>query len=143
MPNILLGYYMTFAHTLDMTNKYKPVRGARAGHDIKTFASPAAGATQWIKIRRSQSVRHPRALRDPSAASASGYPVGYPTCLESRYQAFIASRNRITLVCPELDLVLTVHATTIIIAFEFSDCGGMVFSANCGMQVDSDTVYNS
>ena len=85
MPNILLGYYMTFAHTLDMTNKYKPVRGARAGHDIKTFASPAAGATQWIIIRRSQSVSHPHALREPPTASASGYPE--LACLESRYQA--------------------------------------------------------
>ena len=40
-----------------------------------------------------------------------------PTCLESRYQAFIAPRNRITLAYLQIRLLLTVHATTIIIAF--------------------------
>ena len=60
---------------------------------------------------------HVLCLGEPSAAPSSGYPVGYPTCLESRYQAFIASSNRITLACLEFDLVLTVYATTIIIAF--------------------------
>ena len=81
------------------------------------FASPAARASQGITIRRSPSVSHPRALREPSTASASGYPVGYPTCLESRYQAFIASRSRIKLFCLKRRLVQSPHATTIIIAF--------------------------
>ena len=80
------------------------------------FASPAARASQEITIRYSTSVSHARALREPSAAPPSRYPVGYLASVESRYQAFIASR-KIRLVCPEFDLVLTVHATTIIIAF--------------------------
>ena len=98
-------------------HKMHLIRSACGRHASKIFAAPAARASQGITIRRSQSVSHPRALREPSAAPSSGDPVGSPTCLESRYQAFVASRNRIKLACKELRLLLTVHATTIIIAF--------------------------
>ena len=94
------------------------IRSACGRHDSKTFASHAARASQGIIPSHSTSVAYPRAPREPSAAPSSGYPVGAPTCLESRYQAFIASRNRITWVCQKLRLLLTVYATTIIIAFE-------------------------
>ena len=67
-------------------------------HDSKTFASHAARASQGIIPSHSTSVAYPRAPREPSAAPSSGYPVGAPTCLEIRYQAFIMSRNRIKLV---------------------------------------------
>ena len=50
--------------------------------------------------------------------------MGYLASVESRYQAFIASINRINFSCVELDLVLTVHATTIIIAFGRREHGG-------------------
>ena len=103
-------------------HKMHLIHSACGRHASKIFAAPAARASQGITIRRSQSVSHPRALREPSAAPSSGYPVGAPTCLESRYQAFIASRNRIRFVTLELDLLLTVYATTIIIAFELRCC---------------------
>ena len=93
------------------------IRSACGRHDSKTFASHAARASQGIIPSHSTSVAYPRAPREPSAAPSSRDPVGSRPCLESRYQAFIASRNRITLVCLELRLVQSPHATTIIIAF--------------------------
>ena len=101
----------------NMFHKMHLIRSACGRHDSKTFASHAARASQGIIPRHSPSVDHPSALRDPSAASASSGRNGPLACLESRYQAFIASRNRITLVCLELRLVQSPHATTIIIAF--------------------------
>ena len=102
----------------NMFLKMHLISSARGRHASKIFASPAARASQGITVRCAQSVRHPSALREPSAAPSSRDPVGSRPCLESRYQAFIASRNRTTLLCLELDLVLTVYATTIIIAFD-------------------------
>ena len=101
----------------NMFHKMHLIRSASRRHANKIFASPAARASQGITIRRSQSVSHPRALRGPSAAPSSRCTLVHRPCLESRYQAFIVSRNRLKLVCLESDLVLTVYATTIIIAF--------------------------
>ena len=101
----------------NMFLKMHLIRSACGRHDSKTFASHAARASQGIIPSHSTSVGDTRALREPSAASASRYPVGYLASVESRYQAFIASINRINYFCLELDLVLTVYATTIIIAF--------------------------
>ena len=101
----------------NMFLKMHLIRSARGRHASTIFASHAAGASQGIIPSHSTSVGHPRALREPSAASASRYLSEYLASVESRYQAFIASRNRITLVCLELRLVQSPHATTIIIAF--------------------------
>ena len=79
----------------NMFHKMHLLRSACGRHASKIFASPAARASQGITLRRAQSVRHPSALREPSAASASSGRNGPLACLESRYQAFIASRNRI------------------------------------------------
>ena len=78
----------------NMFLKMHLIRSACGRHASKIFAAPAACASQGITIRRSQSVSHRRALREPSAAPSSRDPVGSRPCLESRYQAFIASRNR-------------------------------------------------
>ena len=105
----------------NMFHKMHLIRSASGRHDSKIFAAPAARASPGITPSHSPSVVDPRALREPPAAPPSGCPWGHPTCLESRYQAFIASRNRIQCFCQELDFVLTVYATTIIIAFETHD----------------------
>ena len=101
----------------NMFLKMHLIRSARGRHASKIFTSHAAGASQGITVGCAQSVRHPRAPREPSAAPSSRDPVGSRPCLESRYQAFIAPRNRIKLVCIEFRLVQSPHATTIIIAF--------------------------
>ena len=93
----------------NMFLKMHLIRSACGRHASKIFAAPAARASQGITIRRSQSVSHPRALREPSAAPSSRDPVGSRPCLESRYQAFIASRNRTKVFCLEFDLVLTAN----------------------------------
>ena len=93
----------------NMFHKMHLIRSASRRHASKIFASPAARASQGITIRRSPSVSHPRALREPSAASLSRCLSRHLASLESRYQAFIASRNRITLLCPEFDLVRHYH----------------------------------
>ena len=85
----------------NMFHKMHLIRSACARHDSKIFASPAACASQGIIPSHSTSVGHPRALREPSAASASRYTYrvgGIPCDVESRYQAFIASRNRIRFI---------------------------------------------
>ena len=102
----------------NMFLKMHLIRSARGRHASTIFASHAARASQGIIPSHSTSVGHPRALREPSAASPSRCRPRHLASVESRYQAFIASRNRITLVCLEFDLVLTVYATTIIIAFD-------------------------
>ena len=102
----------------NMFLKMHLISSARGRHASKIFASPAARASQGITVRCAQSVRHPSALREPSAASASSGRNGPLACLESRYQAFVASRKRITLVCLVLRLEQSPHATTIIIAFD-------------------------
>ena len=101
----------------NMFHKMHLIRSACGRHDSKIFASPAARASPGITPSHSPSVSHPHALREPSAASLSRCTLVHLASVESRYQAFIASRNRITLACLEFDLVLTVYATTIIIAF--------------------------
>ena len=102
----------------NMFLKMHLIRVAHGRHAINIVASPAAASSQGITPRHSPSVSHPRALREPSAAPSSRDPVGSRPCLESRYQAFIASRNRIKSVCLERRLVQSPHATTIIIAFD-------------------------
>ena len=88
----------------NMFHKMHLIRSACGRHDSKIFASPAARASPGITPSHSPSVSHARALREPSAASASRYLSEYLASVESRYQAFIASRNRIKLlVCLELD----------------------------------------
>ena len=73
----------------NMFHKMHLIRSARGRHASEICDSHAAGASQWITVRRTQSVRHPSALREPSAASASRGRNGPLACLESRYQAFI------------------------------------------------------
>ena len=111
----------------NMFLKMHLISSARGRHASKIFASPAARASQGITVRCAQSVRHPSALREPSAAPSSRDPVGSRPCLESRYQAFIASRNIIIALCPELRSVQSPHATTIIIAFAIKQCNWVRF----------------
>ena len=79
----------------NMFHKMHLIRSACERHDSKIFASPVAGTSQGITPSHSPSVVDPRALREPPAASASRYLSEYLASVESRYQAFIASRNRI------------------------------------------------
>ena len=79
----------------NMFLKMHLIRVAHGRHAINIVASPAAASSQGITPRHSPSVSHPRALREPSAAPSSRDPVGSRPCLESRYQAFIASINLI------------------------------------------------
>ena len=79
----------------NMFLKMHLIRSACGRHDSKTFASHAARASQGIIPSHSTSVGHPRALREPSAASPSRCRPRHLASVESRYQAFIASRNRI------------------------------------------------
>ena len=88
------------------------IRSACGRHDSKIFASPAARASPGITPSHSPSVSHARALREPSAASASRCTLVHLASVESRYQAFVASRNRITLNFLELRLVLTMYHGT-------------------------------
>ena len=74
----------------NMFLKMHLIRSACGRHDSKTFASHAARASQGIIPSHSTSVAYPRALREPSAASASSGRNGPLACLESRYQVFIA-----------------------------------------------------
>ena len=111
------GVTTRMAASTNMFLKMHLLRSARGRHASKIFASPAARASQGITVRCAQSVRHPSALREPSAAPSTRCTLVHRPCLESRYQAFSASRNRTKLLCLEFDLVLTVYATTIIIAF--------------------------
>ena len=74
----------------NMFHKMHLIRSACERHDSKIFASPAAGTSQGITPSHSPSVVDPSALREPPAAPSSGCPWGHPTCLESKYQAFIA-----------------------------------------------------
>ena len=78
----------------NMFHKMHLIRSASRRHASKIFASPAARASQGITIRRSPSVSHPRALREPSAASLSRCTLVHLASVESRYQAFIASKNK-------------------------------------------------
>ena len=93
------GVTTRMAASTNMFLKMHLLRSARGRHAIEIVAPPAARASQGIISSHSTSVGHPSALREPSAASASRYPVGYLASVESRYQAFVASRNRITSVC--------------------------------------------
>ena len=86
----------------NMFLKMHLIRVAHGRHAINIVASPAAVSSQGITPRHSPSVSHPRALREPSAAPSSRDPVGSRPCLESRYQTFITSRNRIKWVCLKL-----------------------------------------
>ena len=104
----------------NMFLKMHLIRSARGRHASTIFASHAARASQGIIPSHSTSVGHPRALREPSAASPSRCRPRHLASVESRYQAFIASMKRRECACIELDLVLTVYATTIIIAFGMS-----------------------
>ena len=115
----------------NMFLKMHLIRSACGRHDSKTFASHAARASQGIIPSHSTSIGHPRALREPSAAPPSGCPWGHPTCLESRYQAFIASRNRTKFPGREFRLLQSPYATTIIIAFA-SSLARLVFPKSIG-----------
>ena len=77
----------------NMFHKMHLIRSACGRHDSKIFASPAARASPGITPIHSPSVSHARALREPSAASASRCPPGHLASVESRYQAFIASKK--------------------------------------------------
>ena len=55
----------------NMFLKMHLIRSARGRHVSKIFASHAAGASQGITVGCAQSVRHPSALREPSAAPSS------------------------------------------------------------------------
>ena len=90
----------------NMFHKMHLIRSASGRHDSKIFAAPAVRASPGITPSHSPSVVDPRALREPPAASASRYLSEYLASVESRYQAFIAPRNRIILVCLELRLGL-------------------------------------
>ena len=72
----------------NMFHKMHLIRSACGRHDSKTFASHAAHASPGIIPSHSTSVGDTRALREPSAASASRYPgVGYLASVESRYKS--------------------------------------------------------
>ena len=93
------GVTTRMAASTNMFLKMHLLRSARGRHASKIFASTAARASPGITPRHSPSVSHARALREPSAASASRYLSEYLASVESRYQAFIASRNRVKFVC--------------------------------------------
>ena len=80
----------------NMFHKMHLIRSACGRHDSKIFASSAVRASPGIIPSHSTSVGDTCALREPSAASPSRCRPRHLASVESRYQAFIASRKRMT-----------------------------------------------